>query len=233
MLVALISGLSVYALVREGGSDTAALGCDQSVTTTDCSRVAELYPAAPIRTEPEPQELEEIEWREYVSEELGIKFSYPTKSASALGGRTGDGTTGKYFVLGIPLPSGIGITAYALTKDFSVEKSWPGVSAQGFVVRDGKYYIMSKGSASDRAFVPDDIWKLHSGDPVPVVYGKSYYDVYPEPFVKAMVNTKHPIFPGITFVINNEYLDSRTMRHADQEDINDFQRIISSIEFIR
>lgn len=234
ILLLVIAGVTYF--VKENTKQSIVLGgCDQSATTTDCAKLAEMYP--PVYPSPEPESIE-IEWREYKNDELGISFSYPSRKSVNQDWRIGNGDTGRSFQATIELESGARIFGYAFTSDYTVGKGAPGVSTEGYIVQDGKYYVRTKGKAASISFVPDEIWKLSNGSDALVIYGKNRdpYADYPEAPLRALVNLPGPEFPGIGFVIYNSTgsgMEGPWTRPIPQEDLETFKRIITSIKFLR
>lgn len=219
--------------IETGALDCRALpasGCDQSATTTDCAKIIAQNP--PVQR-PTSVASTEVAWKTYSNDELSVSFSYPTTNPASEDWRVGKGTTGKAFQATIDLPSGAVIYAYALTKDYSAPKDGPGVATEGFVVKDGKYYMLIRGSVSETPFVPDEVWELVDGSNVLVTYGKNFdsHADYPESPAKAMVNLPGPTFTGIGFVLYN--MDNSGPHPATPEDLAIFKKILTSIKFIQ
>ncbi len=169
-------------------------------------------------------------WKTFVSNELGISFSYPHNGDTG-DWRIGNGTTGKAFQATISLPSGAVIYAYATTKDYSTEKDGFAVGTEGFIVRNDKYYAVVRGKAADTPFTPDEVWRLGGVSAVPVMFGKNYdlHADYPEAPAKAMINLPGPTFTGIGFVLFN----TDGPHAATPEDLAIFKRVMTSISLIR
>ena len=182
----------------------------------------------PGTTTTPPDDLQEITWREYTNDELKISFLYPSDSDQDW--RVGHSDAGQAFQATIPLSPNAVIYAYAFTKDYSASKD--GVSGvEGYVIRDGKYYMIFRGKVTDAPFAYDEIWKLNDSSSALVRFGKDYnlsLD-YPEPPVKVLVNLCGPVFTGIGFVLWSTD-DSGSMSPATAKDIETLKKIVTSIK---
>ena len=219
--------LSLFERLTENFSPTRSLsGCDQSATTTSCADLAKLQQSASTLTI--PTELEIPVWKECVNDEVGIILEYPTKDPHGHVCRATSGDAGRAFGDSLLLPSGARIYFGATTKDFSVPKDALNVSTEGFVLKGGVYYTISRGNVSDVSFVPDELWSLADGSKVPVIYGKNFDPSadYPEPAARAMVNLSGTTFTGIGFILYA--MDDTGPHAASAEDVAIFKRIVTS-----
>lgn len=177
---------------------------------------------------------EKIDWKTYENKELGISFTYPTgRNSNDSYWGIGNGTTGKAFQATINLPSGATIYAYATTKDYSVEKDGFSVSTEGFILKNEKYYVISRGNPVNTSFVPDEVWKLSDESLVPVLYGKNYDPTldYPDPAARAMVNIPNKTFTGIGFVLWN--MNNTGSHSVSFGDLAIFKKMVTSIRFVK
>ena len=210
-------------------------GCNQLATTTDCLKITKENAVTSEQT----TESKDFIWRKYENKELGISFLYPTKNPEPENWTIRNGDTGKIFNAGINLPSGNTVYLEAKTNDYTLGKGASGVINQGYVVKNGKYYIIIKGEPAPDGFdiVPDEIIKMNNGSEALFVYGKDYNNpsaYWGEPSIQVIINiprTSSNIFTGIGFRMFS--LDSKNMEiPASKEDLDMIKRIISSIEFI-
>lgn len=223
-----IAGAAGFYLFKNSDTSSPAIsGCDQSATTTDCTKIAEMYPSTKIQVEAEG-----YKWRQYTNNEIGISFSYPSAVDQNWG--IGKGDTGKQFGGTIELPSKSTLSFVAHTKDYTAPKGGVMVSTEGYIVKDGKYYVITRGKISDTSFTPDEILKLKDDTPVILVYKKGDYpgSDYQPPDVAAMINLPNgKEFTGIGFTL---YLRSYpTPVENPAEDIAAFKRFVTSLEFTK
>lgn len=233
IVIIIVAGFTLYSEEKKDKQNIILNGCDQSATTTDCSKITQINPVPT----PEP-ESNEIEWREYKNNELGISFSYPSKKSVNQDWGIGRGDTGRSFQATIELESRARIFGYAFTSDYSVPKGGPAVGPEGYIVKDGKYYVRTRGKAASVSFVPDEIWKLSNGSEALVIYGKNFdaHADYPDAPLKALINLPGPEFTGIGFVIFNSDgsgMEGPWTRPIPQEDLEIFKKIIMSMKFLR
>lgn len=199
----------------------------QQATTTDLSKFVQVTSVQSNNAEA----YSTTTWKTFKNTELGISFSYPfVKNSGEEYWGIGTGDKGKVFQATIELSPDISIYAYTTTKDYSVPKGGFNVGTEGFVVKNNKYYVVSRGSPVDTAFVPDEVWKLRNGESIPVIYKKNYdpYLDYPDPEVQVMVNMPNQSFTGIGFI-----LWSKKSNPVSSDDILTFKKIVTSVEFIK
>lgn len=219
--------LGVFLFIDRSAEPAALSGCDQSATTTDCAKLAELYPSDNENYVPP-----EYKWRQYTNKEFGISFEYPSDIDQNW--MVGSGDTGEQFGGTIELPSKSDMSFTSLTKDYTAPKDGVMVGTEGYVIKDGKYYSISRGRISDTPFVPDEILKLKDGTPVLILYKKTEYpgSDYQPPDVAAMINLpNNKKFTGMGFML---YLRSYpTKVENPEEDIATFKKFVTSVEFVK
>lgn len=174
----------------------------------------------------------EIKWGTYTNNELGISMEIPlVEDINELSGGVGNGDTGKSTQVTIKLPSGSFAYGYAATNDYSAPKGSPGVGVEGYLLKEGKYYLVTRGVASQVEFIPDAIWETNNGSDVLVRYRKDYekYIDYPTPFIQVLVNIPNSIFTGIGFIVVGH---RSTQEIVSDDDIEILKKIVSTIKYI-
>ena len=180
--ILILTGLGFYLFQKNSRTNSAISGCDQSATTTDCAKLSEVSPATQSYVAPE------YKWRQYTNNEFGISFSYPSDMDQGWSVSRGD--TGKQFGGTVELPSKSTLNFVAHTHDYTAPKDGVLVSTEGYVIKDGKYYVISRGKPSTTPFIPDEILKLKDSTPVLILYKKQDFPCsdYQPPDIAAMIN---------------------------------------------
>lgn len=204
--------------------------CDQSATTTDCAVLEKI--AGDSKNNFIQDQKIDTRWEKFENKDLGITFLYPTKEIEPRNGNINKGDTGFQFSFGFDLDSGAHIWAISMTSDYGIGKDAPGVPTEGFVFKDGKYYIISRGEPVSVPIVPDEIIKLKDGGEALVIYGKNYdnnSDFTDSPMGVILNISKNLKWTGIGFLLENKNYESKP---ASKEDIETLKKIINPIEFI-
>lgn len=172
------------------------------------------------------------EWKRVYSNHLGVSFLSPVEIHEPAIKNGVNSASGKSVQFVIPLPSGLQIAVRAETKDYDDGKDGFDTGAEGFVINEGKYYLIQNGMVQSEPYTPDEVIQLQDGSPVLIRYGKEYVatDDYPEAAVSANVTLLNKDFSGMGFILYN--IDENGPHPASRKDINDFKKVVSSIEFI-
>lgn len=164
-------------------------------------------------------------WQEHTQAETGISFSCPMLGQVG----SGPGETGRGLYFSCNTSDGF-INGGAITVDYSVPKGGTMYPREGYVERDGSYYLLRRGVPAETPFVPDEIWVTADGRDVLVKFAKregyDFHADYPEPAIMGVMNIERGGFSGIGFGWHTD-----VFRFASPEDIALVKRILSTVQF--
>lgn len=230
-VIVVLCGVGVYSL-RNKISGIPGEVCNQAATTTDCAKITETQKVA---AESNKIESQKVVMKNYSNDELGFSFSYPALESEVSNLRMQVGDTGRVFGGEVAAVPALRLYVHALTADFTLgTEASPGM-AEGYVVKDGKYYSIVKGKRSQLSFTPDEIWKSKSGTDIAVMLNYKNHnpeDFYP-PLIQATVNLPYANdFTGVAFVMTQKYENNAYVPFTDDE-IALFKKIVTSVELVK